>query len=242
MNLPGTVFLAGSECQDKTAAVSRPAVEAEPGSYPAGGIPDISQPYSVVVACRSGTEAGTENPAVQALGNTDAVVFDREAQSSPSVGIADDGDACFGAGMAEGIIDQVADNVRQVKGIALHDRRAEPVVDGDTRGIAPVSVAGGHFFEHGPEIESGRFCVRPPVADRAVDELRHFVGDGRKQVAAYIQFFVYFFCRPFAGILQQALFDMAAGTKRGFQVVDKNKLFFRQEMIALPSLFPPEDE
>lgn len=82
MNLPGAVFLAGSECQYKTAAVSRPAVEAEPCSYPAGGIPDISQPYPVVVACRSGTEAGTENPAVQAAGNTSAVVLDREAQSS----------------------------------------------------------------------------------------------------------------------------------------------------------------
>jgi len=68
VNLPGAVFLAGSECQYKTAAVSRPAVEAEPCSYPAGGIPDISQPYPVVVACRSGTEAGTENPAVQAAG------------------------------------------------------------------------------------------------------------------------------------------------------------------------------
>ena len=112
MNLPGAVFLAGSECQYKTAAVSRPAVEAEPCSYPAGGIPDISQPYPVVVACRDGTEAGTENPAVQAAGNTSAVVLDREAQSSPAVGITDDDDVCFGSGMAEGIIDQVADNVR----------------------------------------------------------------------------------------------------------------------------------
>ena len=129
-----------------------------------------------------------------------------------------------------------------MKGIALHDRRVEPVVDSDTRGIAPASVAGGHFFEHAPEIESGRFWVRPPVAGRAVDKLRHFVGDGYKQVTAYIQFFVYFFCRPFADMLQQVLFDMAAGTKRGFQVVNKNELFFRQEVIALPSLFPPENE
>ena len=59
---------------------------------------------------------------------------------------------------------------------------------------------------------------------------------------SYIQFFVYFFCRPFADMLQQVLFDMAAGTKRGFQVVNKNKLFFRQEVIALPSLFPPENK
>ena len=43
-------------------------------------------------------------------------------------------------------------------------------------------------------------------------------------------------------MLQQVLFDMAAGTKRGFQVVNKNKLLFRQEVIALPSLFPPENE
>lgn len=52
------MFWARSECHDKTAAMSQPAVKAAE--------------------------------------NTDAIVFDREVQSSPVVGITDDGDACFG--------------------------------------------------------------------------------------------------------------------------------------------------
>ena len=64
--------------------------------------------------CRLSERNGSRDGKIrrQAAGEYQCRFLDREAQSSPAVGITDDGDGSFGSGMAEGIIDQVADNVR----------------------------------------------------------------------------------------------------------------------------------